>query len=149
MPSVATYEGETVVPLSAEAAFDAFVDAAHFHEWQRMVKRVVELQGSTTMPGSTYVLDTGIGAKVRVEVLTVERPGLYRMRQQGLGSDMTATVRFIPVGDDLSQIRFTMDMAVRRFLRPSAGLMRKAIEGELSRFKKWVIRTHRPGGATN
>ena len=139
-----------MVPLSVEAAFDAFVDAAHFHEWQRMVKRVVELQGSTTVPGSTYVLDHGIGGKLRVEVLNVERPGLYRMRQQGLGSDMTGTVRFVQVGDDLSQIRCTMELTVGRFtkwLRPPAGLVRKGIEDELSQFKKWVVRTHRTGRA--
>ncbi len=138
MPSVATYEGETVVPLSAEAAFDAFVDAAHFHEWQRMVKRVVELQGSTTVPGSTTVLDHGLGGKLRVEVLTADRPGLYRIRQKGPGTDMTFTVRFIQVGDELSQVRCTLELAVgrlTRLLRPPAGLMRKGIEDELSQFK--------------
>jgi hypothetical protein len=100
MPSVATYEGETVVPLSVEAAFDAYVDASHFHEWQRMLKRVLDLQGSTSVPGSTYVLDHGIVGKMRVDVLTVERPGLYRIRQQGLGLDVISTTRFIQVRDD-------------------------------------------------
>jgi hypothetical protein len=141
-----------VVPLSVEAAFDAYVDASHFHEWQRMLKRVLDLQGSTSVPGSTYVLDHGIVGKMRVDVLTVERPGLYRIRQQGLGLDVISTTRFIQVRDDRTQVHLTMDLTVgrlQRLLRLPAGLGRWSIEDELTQFKKWVIRTHRPGGATN
>src|SRR5688500_7179007 len=89
---------QTEIPLPRAEAFDAFTDVTRFPEWQRAVRRVIDLQGSPTAAGSTYVLDHGIGGRATVTVLEVDRPSLYRAHQRALRTDMTITVRFSEAG---------------------------------------------------
>ena len=144
MPSSFTYEAETTVPLSANETFNLFVDAIRYPEWQRALKRVVDLSGSTADPGTTYVLDHGLGGKVRVTVLDVDKPRLYRLRQQGWRSDATVTVRFVSRSADITNLLYTAEVAATRFSRllpPPTKLIVKLINGELDQFRKWIERT--------
>lgn len=138
--TLARYEAEVNVPIGQEAAFDLWLDAGRYPQWQGGVIRAVEASGPLDQPGTTFRLDHGPGMKRTVTVLEANRPNSILMRQHGLGVADETLVTFSPLGDGSTRVRATIDLRVglgsfgRLLERISRGSSTKEVQKELNRY---------------
>lgn len=76
--------GSVWLPLSLDAAWDLWVDAARFPQWQSMLLAVRDLSGPVGVAGTTYTLDHGPRMQRHVRVLIAERPVRHVIEQTGM-----------------------------------------------------------------
>jgi len=75
------------IKATPEEVFDLYVDPARRAEWNPVVRSVTIEAGAINEAGSRYVVETRYG-RMHVDVLEVERPHRYRLREW---SGMTAS----------------------------------------------------------
>jgi uncharacterized protein YndB with AHSA1/START domain len=125
--------GSVLLPVGIERAWDLWVDAARYTQWQTMLFAVREISGPVSTPGTTYVLDHGPKMQRRVRVLVAERPVRHVIEQSGMGVQDELTATFEPEGDGT---RLTLFVVYRlgRLMTLLARLDRKSrSERELQR----------------
>lgn len=88
--------GSVLLPVPIERAWDLWVDAARYTQWQSMLLAVRDLSGPVSTAGTTYVLDHGPRMQRRVRVLIAERPVRHVIEQQGMGIHDETTATFEP-----------------------------------------------------
>ena len=88
--------GSVLLPVPIERAWDLWVDAARYTQWQSMLLAVRDLSGPVSTAGTTYVLDHGPRLQRRVRVLVAERPFRHVIEQQGMGIHDETTATFEP-----------------------------------------------------
>jgi uncharacterized protein YndB with AHSA1/START domain len=140
-----TLRAEILVPVPIERAWDVWVDAARYPQWQGGVLNVQDLVGSVGVTGATYVLDHGPKLKRRVRVTTAERPSLHVMEQEGVGAHDQTTATFEPEGDG-TRLTLAIHMHLNAVLRVLARFDRRSrlereIQAELERFRDVATRT--------
>ena len=86
--------GSVLLQVPIERAWDLWVDAARYTQWQSMLLAVRELSGARATAGTTYVLDHGPKMQRRVRVLVAERPVRHVIEQQGMGIHDETTATF-------------------------------------------------------
>jgi uncharacterized protein YndB with AHSA1/START domain len=84
------------IDATPEEVFDLYVDAERRSEWNPAARTVTLESGATNEAGSRYVVETRYGRMI-VDVLEVERPRLYRMRERSGSMESEATIRFEPL----------------------------------------------------
>lgn len=82
--------------MPIEQAWDLWVDAARYTQWQGMLLAVRELSGPVSSAGTTYVLDHGPKLQRRVRVIAAERPSRHVVEQTGMGIHDETTATFEP-----------------------------------------------------
>ena len=140
--------GSVLLPLSIDRAWDLWVDAARYPQWQSMLLAVRELTGPVSTAGSTYVLDHGPKMKRQVRVLAAERPVRHVIEQTGMGihDDTTATFEPDEGGTRLTLVvhyRFGRVMGLLQRLDRSSRSERE-LQRELDRLADIARRTPPP-----
>ncbi len=115
------YRAEAIVDAPVERAFDVFIDATRFSQWQAAALGAFEQTGPLTSPGSTLRIDHGPAMKRTMTILDAEPPHRLRYRQQGVGLDDTTVATFAPEGE---RTRVTM----RSELRVAGGPIGRVLE---------------------
>lgn len=131
MPRV--IRGGVHILLPPEAAWDLWVDAARFTQWQTALVRVSELTGPVSEVGTTYLLDHGPKAKRQVRVVASERPMRHVIEQTGMGVQDQTVATFEPEenGTRLTLVTYAHLNPLWRFL--SMLDVRKAVDKEFQR----------------
>jgi uncharacterized protein YndB with AHSA1/START domain len=127
------------VDATPEEVFDLYVDPARRAEWNPAARSVTFERGATNQAGSRYVVETRYGRLV-VDVLEVQRPHLYRLRERSALMASEATVRFQPLPDGrclvVADATFQQAGLLGRLLAPlTAAAGRWWGRGELRRLK--------------
>jgi uncharacterized protein YndB with AHSA1/START domain len=91
--------------------FDLYVDPDRRSEWNPTARSVEIEAGVINEAGSRYRVDTRYG-QLTVDVLEVDRPHLYRLRERFGSSDSTVTIRFEARAD--GGCRVVADVAYER-----------------------------------
>ena len=93
---MAALRGSVLLPMPIERAWDLWVDAARYPQWQSMLLAVRDMSGPASVVGTTYVLDHGPRMKRQVRVLVAERPVRHVIEQTGMGIHDDTTATFEP-----------------------------------------------------
>lgn len=146
--------GSVLLPLPIERAWDLWVDAARYPQWQSMLLAVRDLSGPVTMAGTTYTLDHGPKLKRHVRVLVAERPVRHIIEQTGMGVHDETTATFEPE-DGGTRLTLVVHFHLNRVMRLLIKLDRRSrsereLQRELDRLPVIARRTPPParvGGA--
>lgn len=84
------------IDATPEEVFDLYLDPDRRAEWNPVARSVTLEAGAFNRPGSRYRVETRYGL-LRVEILEVDRPRLYRMREGSGWMESEATIRFEPL----------------------------------------------------
>jgi uncharacterized protein YndB with AHSA1/START domain len=137
------------VPVPIERAWEVWVDAARYPQWQGGVLAVHELTGRVGEVGTTYVLDHGPKLKRQVRVVASERPIRHVIEQTGVGVHDQTAATFEPDGEGtlVTLVTYAHMNAVMRFFSrlDVRGWSQREFQRELDRFADVAMR--RPGPA--
>ncbi len=84
------------IGASPEDVFDLYVDPDRRSEWNPVARSVAIEAGAINEAGSRYVVETRYG-RMHVEVLEVERPHRYRLRERSGMMESEADMRLEPL----------------------------------------------------
>lgn len=84
------------IDATPEEVFDLYVDPERRAEWNPAARSVTIESGAINEAGSRYFVETRFG-RLNVEVLEVERPHLYRLRERSGTMESEATMRLEPL----------------------------------------------------
>jgi uncharacterized protein YndB with AHSA1/START domain len=128
------------IDATPEEVFELYVDPARRSEWNPAARSVTLVAGTIDQAGSRYVVETRYG-RMHVEVVQVDRPRLYRLRERSgvMESEATMTLERLPDGSCRLQVDAQFERAgvLGRLLAPlitAAG--RWWGRGELQRLKQ-------------
>ncbi len=139
------YSAELNVDASVERAFEVFVDASRYPQWQAAALRAFGQTGPLSAVGSSVRIDHGPGMKRTMTIVEADPPRRLLFRQQGMGLDDTTELTFEP-GGDRTRIRMRSELrvaggAIGRLLeRLGRGQTRAEYQRELDRFAAVVTR---------
>jgi uncharacterized protein YndB with AHSA1/START domain len=88
--------GSVLLAVPIDRAWDLWVDAARYTQWQSMLLAVRDLTGPVSVAGTTYVLDHGPKLKRQARVIVAERPTRHVIEQTGMGIHDDTTATFEP-----------------------------------------------------
>ncbi len=135
------------IPVPIERAWDVWVDAARYPQWQGGVLSVQDLTGRVGEVGTTYVLDHGPKMKRQVRVVASEPPVRHVIEQMGVGVHDQTVVTFEPADDGtlVTLVTYAHMNAVLRFFNrlDVRGWSQREFQRELDRFAAVAVR--RPG----
>jgi uncharacterized protein YndB with AHSA1/START domain len=101
----------TDIDATPEEVYDLYVDPQRRSEWNPAARSVTLESGGTNETGSRYIVDTRYGRMV-VDVLEVDRPRLYRLRERSGSTASDSTITFEPLPD--GRCRLVADVAFER-----------------------------------
>jgi uncharacterized protein YndB with AHSA1/START domain len=127
-----------VVDVPPDKAWDLWIDAARYPQWQGGLLAVTDLRGDVGMAGSSYVLEYGAKIRRQVTVTAAERPVRHVIEQTGMGAADLATTTFEPDGQG-TRVTVVIHLRLNRLLRALSRLDRssrqaKEMRAELQRF---------------
>lgn len=86
---------ETEIDATPEDVFDLYVDPDRRAEWNPAARSVTLESGAVDEAGSRYVVETRYGRMI-VDVIEVDRPQLYRLRETFGSTESETTITFEP-----------------------------------------------------
>lgn len=145
---MASVRASVLLPMPIEQAWDLWVDAARYTQWQSMLLAVRELSGPVSSAGTTYVLDHGPKMQRGVRVLVAERPVRHVIEQQGMGVHDETTATFEPE-DGGTRLTLVVIFRFGRVMGLLSRLDRKSrsereLQRELDRLSALAARTPPP-----
>lgn len=140
--------GSVWLPHAIEAAWDLWVDAARYPQWQSMLLAVRDLSGRVSVAGTTYTLDHGPKMQRQVRVLVADRPIRHVIEQTGMGIHDETTATFEPEGTG-TRLTLVVHAHLGPIMRLLARLDRRSrsereLQRELDRLPAIAIRTPPP-----
>lgn len=143
--------GSVLLPVPIERAWDLWLDAARYPQWQGALLAVRDLSGPVSVVGTTYILDHGPRLERRVRVVAVERPVRHVIEQTGVGvRDQTvATFESEDGGTRLTVVFYAHLNRVMRLLSllDRRSRSQRELQRELDRFAAITTRTPPPARA--
>ncbi len=137
------------IPVPIERAWEVWVDASRYPQWQGGVLAVQDLTGRVGEVGTTYVLDHGPKLKRQVRVVAAEPPVRHVIEQTGVGVHDQTAATFEPDGEGTLVTLVTyahMNAVLRFFSRLDVrGWSQREFQRELDRFAAVAVR--QPGPA--
>lgn len=137
------------IPVPIERAWEVWVDAARYPQWQGGVLAVQDLTGRVGEVGTTFVLDHGPKMKRQVRVVASEPPVRHVIEQAGVGVQDQTVVTFERDGEGtlITLVVYAHLNAVMRFFNrlDVRGWSQREFQRELDRFAAVAVR--RPGPA--
>lgn len=137
--------GSVWLPLSIEAAWNLWIDAARFPQWQSLLLAVRDLSGPLSTAGTTYTLDHGPKMQRQVRVLIAERPVRHIIEQTGMGVHDETTATFESEGEG-TRLTLVVHGRLGPMMRLLARLSRseRELQKELDRLPHIARRTPPP-----
>jgi activator of Hsp90 ATPase-like protein len=90
--------GSVLLPVPIGRAWDLWVDAWRFPQWQSLLLAVRDLSGPVSEVGTTYTLDHGPKMRRHARVVAAERPVRHVIEQTGMGVRDQTVATFEPEG---------------------------------------------------
>ena len=143
--------GTVLLPVPIERAWDLWLDAARYPQWQSALLAVRDLSGPVSVVGTTYLLDHGPKLKRQVRVVAVERPVRHVIEQTGVGVHDEVVATFEPE-DGGTRLTVAYYGHLNRVMRVLSLLDRgsrseRELQRELDRFAAIATRTPPPARA--
>ena len=138
----------TDIDATPEEVFDLYTDPDRRSEWNPVVRSVTIESGAIDEAGSRYVVETRYG-RMQVEVLEVDRPHRYRLRERSGMMESEAEIRLEPLPGGrcrvVTQATFVRAGLAGRLLTPLLTMAGSWwARGELRRLKAVAERSSAP-----